>query len=174
MTLVLRLCFVVVSGGGVSIHSRFMDTSRADSLMAAVSEVYATWLEARSIEVATTAGRAVTAPARERLSAVVSTTARDVLAELETLLAADVDAQRENPLHVLRRGVRGVSEVLREDGVPTPPRDEFESRAMPDDIYGIGPLAWRDLGEQVHEAGIEWGAWKAAVILTRRREEGQR
>lgn len=174
MTLVLRLCFVVVGGGWASIHSRFMETSRADSLMAAVSEVYASWLDARSIEVATAAGRTVSPSARERLSTVVSTTAREVLAELESLLATDVDAQRENPLHVLRRGARGVSEVLREDGVPVPPRDEFETRAMPDDIYGIGPLAWRDLGEHVHEAGIEWGAWKAAVILTRRREEGQR
>jgi len=33
-------------------------------------------------------------------------------------------------------------------------------------------LTWRDLGEEVHDAGISWGAWKAATILTRRRADG--
>ena len=44
---------------------------------------------------------------------------------------------------------------------------------MPDDVYAIGPLAWSDLGEEVHEAGITWGAWKAATVLVRRRAEGK-
>ena len=44
---------------------------------------------------------------------------------------------------------------------------------MPDDVYAIGPLAWIDMGDDVHEAGISWGAWKAATVLTRRRAEGK-
>ena len=39
-------------------------------------------------------------------------------------------------------------------------RDEFERTSLPDDVFGVGPLAWRDLGEEVHDAGITWGAWK--------------
>ena len=56
-------------------------------------------------------------------------------------------------------------------GVPEPQRDEFERSAMPDDTYALGPVAWIDLGQEVHDAGIEWGAWKAAVIISRRRQE---
>jgi hypothetical protein len=29
------------------------------------------------------------------------------------------------------------------------------------------------MGDDVHEAGISWGAWKAATVLTRRRAEGK-
>jgi hypothetical protein len=44
---------------------------------------------------------------------------------------------------------------------------------MPDDMFALGPLTWRDLGDDVHDAGIEWGAWKAAMIISRRRDEGK-
>ena len=151
-----------------------MDTERAESLLAAVSQAYVPWLTARVVEVARSSGRPLSPEARARLSETVPAVAEDVLAELARLLSTDVDEQRENPLHVLRRGSRRIAEFLVAEKTPAPTRDEFEQRAMPDDIYGIGPLAWRDLGERVHEAGIEWGAWKAATVLTRRREEGKR
>lgn len=171
---VLRLCFVVVWPVVASIHSGVMDQDRAESLRVAVSQAYAPWLTARVTEVARASGRALSPEARVQLSEIVRTVADDVLAEFSTLLSTDVDAQRENPLHVLRRGSRQIAEFLAAEKTPAPSRDEFEERAMPDDVYGIGPLAWRDLGERVHEAGIEWGAWKAATVLTRRREEGKR
>jgi hypothetical protein len=44
---------------------------------------------------------------------------------------------------------------------------------MPHDHYAVGPLTWKDLSEDVHDAGITWGAWKAATVLTRRRAEGK-
>lgn len=151
-----------------------METERADRLAAEVRAVYGSWLEARVVEVCRAVGRSLSPESRSRLSVEVRATADDVLADLARLLDTDVDDQRENPLHVLRRGSRRLATFLAAETVPMPARDEFEVRAMPDDVYGIGPLAWRDLGERVHEAGIEWGAWKAALVLTRRREEGKR
>lgn len=151
-----------------------METERADRLAVEVCAVYASWLESRVVEVCRAAGRPLSPEARSRLSDEVRTTADGVLADLARLLGTDVDDQRENPLHVLRRGSRRIAAFLAAESVPAPTRDEFEERAMPDDVYAIGPLAWRDLGERVHEAGIEWGAWKAALVLTRRREEGKR
>lgn len=151
-----------------------MDNERAESLLAAVRQAYAPWLAARATDAARAAGRPLSPEARDRLAEMVAAVADRVLADFANLLSTDVDEQRENPLHALRRGSRDIAEFLAAEKTPAPARDEFEARAMPDDTYGIGPLAWRDLGERVHEAGIEWGAWKAAVVLTRRREEGRR
>lgn len=92
---------------------------------------------------------------------------------LSQLLAQDVDAQSMNPLAVLRASTAAAAETLREMGLHEVHRDEFERASMPDDSYAIGPLTWRDLGEDVHEAGITWGAWKAATVLSRRRDEGK-
>lgn len=180
MRVVLRLCFVVVRAGRVSIHSGDMghlgdtDIDRPAVLLDAVSRAYVVWFEGRLVDVARSAGRPLSPEARDRARGLARSVSDEVLAELAQLLATDVDAQRENPLHVLRRAALNAAEFLSAEGVPAPARDEFEERAMPDDTYGIGPLAWRDLGERVHDAGIEWGAWKAATVLTRRREEGLR
>lgn len=87
--------------------------------------------------------------------------------ELAALLSADAEEQRTNPLHLLRTASRFATPALRRMNVPAPERDEFEVRAMPEDEYGVGPLAWIDLGDEVHDAGISWGAWKAATIISR-------
>ncbi len=100
-------------------------------------------------------------------------TQAQVRTNLMTLLSTDVDAQRTNPLQVLRNSTTMATALLVKAGVTPPQRDEFEIRSMPDDIYAFGPLTWRDLGDAVHVAGIEWGAWKAAMVISRRREEGK-
>lgn len=103
--------------------------------------------------------------------------AREATAHLrETLLEllrTDVDEQRKGPLQVIREAATLMNSVLRVLRVPETSRDEFDARSLPEDVYGIGPLAWRDLGDAVHDAGIEWGAWKAATVLQRRRNEGK-
>jgi hypothetical protein len=104
---------------------------------------------------------------------VVGRVEHEIERALFQLLATDVDEQRQNPLHVLRSCVGPATELMQRYSVPMPMRDEFETRSMPHDVYAIGPLTWKDLGEEVHEAGITWGAWKAAAILTRRRAEGK-
>lgn len=92
---------------------------------------------------------------------------------LRELLLLDVDQQRQNPMHVIRSSINSATELLSRYEIPLPHRDEFETKAMPNDIYAIGPLTWKDLSEDVHDTGISWGAWKAAVVVSRRRSEGR-
>jgi hypothetical protein len=92
---------------------------------------------------------------------------------LMELLSQDVDAQRSNPLHILRQSTSVATAVLHSAHIPPVRRDEFDTSALPNDVYAIGPHTWRDLSEEVHEAGITWGAWKAATVIQRRRAEGK-
>lgn len=93
----------------------------------------------------------------------------EVVAELRELLATDVDAQRSNPLAVIRRAVAYPTAVLLEAGVPPVDRDADAERLFPDDLYDLSPAAFADLDPAVHEPGLVWGAAKAHVILRRRR-----
>jgi hypothetical protein len=93
----------------------------------------------------------------------------DLLPRLRELLATDVDAQRSNPLAVIRSGVAYATTVLRDAGVPPVRRDADAERLFPDDVYDLTPAAFADLDPSVHEPGITWGAAKAHVILRRRR-----
>jgi hypothetical protein len=99
--------------------------------------------------------------------------AGEVVDELHRLLATDVDAQRSNPLSVLRRAVRFPTDVLRRHAIPTVARDEFAVRAFPDDVYALSPATWSDVDESLQEPGLEWSAWKAKTVLDRRRAEGR-
>lgn len=135
------------------------------ALMSAVEAAAPAWIRGRLVEIA--------GDASVDIDAVVDHVVAEMTRELFGLLCCDVDQQKDNPLHVLRRATRSASQALLVAGVVPPVRDEFEVRAMPDDLYAIGPLTWRDLSDDVHEAGITWGAWKAATVLTRRRNEGK-
>ncbi len=114
---------------------------------------------------------------REDVAAAIIVAGRDarrfVADNMFELLSTDVDEQRTNPLQVLRDAAQFPTQVLRDAGIPAPQRDHFDEQINPLDVYGLGPYTWRDLGEDVHDAGIEWGAWKAATVLTRRRAEGK-
>lgn len=96
------------------------------------------------------------------------------LADLESLVALDVDEQRVNPLTVLRGAITGPTELLRRHAVPPRPVDPFIVERFPDDVYGLGPAAWADIDQELHEPGMLWGAWKAMTVLQRRRDEGLR
>lgn len=132
------------------------------ALFDAVDRVFSDWYLAR---VTVITGRSDPA-----IDQAAGSAAEWVRTELSKLLATDAEQQRTNPLQLLRSAARFAEPVIRGMGVPVPERDEFEQRAMPEDPYGIGPLAWIDLGEDVHEAGITWGAWKAATIISRHRD----
>jgi len=88
---------------------------------------------------------------------------------LEELLAATPGAQVTTPLTVLRAAVAPVTELLLSAGVPPAARDPIEARIAPDDVYGIGPAAFADLGPDVAEAGLRWGAAVAHLHLAARR-----
>jgi hypothetical protein len=101
-------------------------------------------------------------------------TAPAVQEQIAHLLRTDVDNQRNTPLALLRAATAHPTAVLLGAGVPPTERDEFDRRAFPDDVYGLGPVTWADVDESLREVGIMWGAWKAAVVLHRRRKEGLR
>lgn len=113
----------------------------------------------------------------EDVAALIVIAAKDaqnyVSEQLTVLMNTDVDHQQTNPLQILRDAAKFPTRVLKDAGVATPVRDHFDEQINPHDVYGLGPYTWRDLGEEVHDAGIEWGAWKAATVLARRREEGK-
>jgi hypothetical protein len=98
----------------------------------------------------------------------------DVEAPLRDLLAQDPDAQRANPLAIVRRAVARPTEVLRAAGVPPVRRDPHAERLFPDDDYDLSPGAFADVDPSLHEPGLVWGAAKAHVVLARRRAEGRR
>ena len=97
-----------------------------------------------------------------------------LLRDLDRLLETDPDDQRSNPLALIRDALSEPSDVLSHLGAQPVPRDEFARNANPGDIFGMAPATWSDIDERLHEPGLKWGAWKAATILMRRREEGLR
>lgn len=93
----------------------------------------------------------------------------EVTAALRDLLAADVEAQRTNPLAVIRAAVVHPAGVLAAAGVPPVARDADAVRIFPDDHYDLSPASFADLDAATHEAGLTWGAAKAHLVLSRRR-----
>ena len=92
----------------------------------------------------------------------------EVLPRLSALVATDVDAQRTNPLSIIRAAVIYPTRVLADAGVPPVRRDAEAERLFPDDVYDLTPASFSDVGPSVHEPGLVWGAAKAHVVLRRR------
>lgn len=105
------------------------------------------------------------------LSSVVARVNREVHSNLHELLSLDVLEQRSNPLAIFRQATRSVSELLTQIGCTPKARDEFDERSFPDDIFGLSPATWADIDETMVEPGIEWGAWKAATIMMRKKKQ---
>jgi len=112
------------------------------------------------------AGRGGQAEAGERAGRDAAAGIED---ELRSLLAADVDAQRGNPLALVRAAVPWLTAVLDEAGVPEVERDPFAREHFPDDRYDVTPMTWSDLDEALVEPGVRWGAMKAHLHMARHR-----
>lgn len=179
-------CVATLFRGGLawagSIHSKLsmeIDQKTSDpgpystGLLDAVLVDVPAWIISRVEEALTRSRTGDHDAVRSRLAEIVERTTDQVRRELGGLLSTDVDEQRSNPLHVLRAATSHATAILREAGIEPARRDEFDASVMPDDLYALGPLTWRDVSEDVHEAGISWGAWKAATVLDRRRREGK-
>jgi hypothetical protein len=97
--------------------------------------------------------------------------AKQVVVDLRTPLLAffalDIDEQHTTPLTIIRTAMMSVTAFLQTQGVAPVSRDPFDERAMPADVYALGPLAWNDLGEAAHTSGLQWGAAKAFVHRAR-------
>lgn len=84
------------------------------------------------------------------------------------LINADVDQPLSGPLERIRREVEPLNDLLDRLGVSPPHRDAVDVQMRPADRHALGPMTFRDLGDDVHEAGITWGAAKAHLHLQRR------
>ena len=132
------------------------------------------WVADRIVERAAAWDPAVAAGLGPQAEAAGVAATLDVVPALRLLLSTDVDEQRAGPLEVLRRAVPHATAVLVGVGVPEVARDEVRQRLFPDDRYDLSPASFVELGPEVAEAGIAWGAAKAHVVLARRRAEGRR
>lgn len=122
--------------------------------------------------------RVATAQGLEVDPAAVDQAAADAAAFVErrlgALLATDIDAQRSTPLTVLRDAARFPVAVLHGAGARPVPRPDTVRWAFPNDPFDVTPATFADLGDEVRQAGIVWGAAKASIHLQRRRDEGLR
>jgi hypothetical protein len=90
---------------------------------------------------------------------------REWLAEaLSELLGRPFAAQRRGPLELFQEAMRFPTEHLAAAGVEPIPRDPVAESALPGDVYDLAPASTRDLGEEVWQVHLTWGAAKAAAI----------
>jgi hypothetical protein len=93
-----------------------------------------------------------------------------VAGELHDLFELDPAAQRATPLEIIRSLRREATEVLEAAGVPDVERDPFETRAFPDDAYGIVLKTPAELGDdELGGALLAWGLGKTKVLRARTR-----
>lgn len=96
----------------------------------------------------------------------------DVTRELSEMFARGVDAEGSTPLTILRRVSRHATAVLDRAGVAPVQRDAFDAARLPDDPYALAPAKYADVGEELAEPGMVWGAAKAHLHLRRRSGRG--
>lgn len=143
-------------------------------LLRTATAVVPGWLHRITTDACRRAGRSIDESELEAIDRMVADTAASVLAALGALLAIDVDEQRTTPLSLFRDAVAAPTALLDQLGVAPPSPDPFGGERFPADRFGLGPAAWSDIDERLHQPGIVWGAWKAMTVLTRRRDEGLR
>ena len=155
-------------------HVSAPDDEPVEVLIDAIAECTMVWLE-RCVVTTTTARLGHCPPAlSEQAATMAAEQGPPLIADLTALLRTDVDEQRQNPLMLYRSAVVHPTGLLIDAGVPATVRDEFHERVFADDRYELSPATWADIDERLREPGLYWGAWKAAVILHRRRAEGRR
>jgi hypothetical protein len=94
--------------------------------------------------------------------------AQRVGAELAELFATPAIEQRTTPLEIVRGAVAEPTAILRRAGVGPVTRDAFDERAWPDDIYGLVPRTFGDLGDlELAPLHLAWGIAKAARLRGR-------
>ncbi len=106
-----------------------------------------------------------------QLTKLGETIASSVDQVLRAFLSSDVDAQRTTPLTIIRDHMVPVTEFLRSVECTQATRDPFDESAFPNDVFAVGPHSWADLGEEVHEVGLRWGAAKAMAHRQRHRSQ---
>jgi hypothetical protein len=139
-------------------------------LLQVCESVVGTWLERCFDGVVARQNRAAAVDFDRRAAAIEGATTRS-LADLQSLLEVDPTEQKTNPLALLREATMPVTDELRRIGATPIERDEFHQRSFPSDVFGLCPATWADIHESLVEPGLEWGAFKAASVISRRRSE---
>lgn len=142
----------------------------AAALADAVDDALPRWVDRCVRSVAAGQGLELSDDVERRIAAAATAARADGAARLRGLLATDIDAQAGSPLAILRSLVRYPTEVLQTAGAQPVARDEFQVRAFPSDIYDLSPASFADVDPALHEPGLAWGAAKAYVHLSRRRQ----
>lgn len=106
---------------------------------------------------------------RAGLDRLVADTHRNLVHDLRSILELEAWEQRRNPLELVRSATAPITARLVEAGARPVPRDEFKERSFPDDVLDLSPATWSDVHADLHEVGLEWGAWKAAAIISHRK-----
>lgn len=83
---------------------------------------------------------------------------------LAELLSQPFIEQRRGPLELFQEAMRFPTEHLAAAGVEPASRDPVAESALPGDVYDLAPASSRDLGEEVWQVHLTWGATKASVI----------
>jgi hypothetical protein len=92
-----------------------------------------------------------------------------VVGELRELLGTDPGDQATTPLQIVRTAYREPTAVLVAAGIPPVERDGFDVRTWPDDVYGLVPATFGDLGDpDLAPLHLAWGVAKAGVLRARR------
>lgn len=139
-------------------------------LFRCIQEVVPSWA-ARLVDARLTANGLTTSVSPDARRAALAETERLAVEGLRELLSLDAERQRTNPLAVLRSATSPLNRFLQSVGATPVERDEFDRRSFPDDLFGLAPATWIDVDPSLLEPGVEWGAWKAATIIERRRSE---
>jgi hypothetical protein len=143
----------------------------AQAIIDGVEEHAEQYILRRSIDVFEAWGRTPAVDQGEALAqlrAAAHRAAVRVLDELRALFASDAAQQRRTPLEIVRTLRREPSAVLAAFGVPGIVRDAFEERALPDDLYGLAPHTFADVGDaDLGAMLLAWGVGKATVLRAR-------
>jgi hypothetical protein len=152
-------------------EGRALMAEGAQRLVAGVHAGGGTWVEgavARVVDAWSALDESARADVAVAATAAGARAAARVEQELRALFAVDPAAQRATPLEVIRSLRWEATEVLRAAGVPEVVRDPFETRAFPDDVYGIVLHTPADLGDdELGGALLAWGLGKAKVLRVR-------
>ena len=141
-------------------EERFAEYGRA--LHSAVERSFEPWL------VALLTARSGEAELPDEVQAAVEEATAQASSNIKALVTADVDEAVSGPLEQMRRALTRLPADLDAHGFDRPSRDPVDSEMRPDDVHGLGPMSFMDLGNEVHEAGIAWGAAKAFLHRQRR------
>ncbi len=83
---------------------------------------------------------------------------------LTDLLSLPFGQQGRGPLEIFQEAMRFPTDTLQRAGVEPVWRDPVAESALPGDVYDLAPASSRDLGEEVWEIHLAWGAAKAAAL----------